>query len=66
VTLVRRLLADERMQRFAPTAEQLGMIENMAEVLQVQPAAGRRKAVARKAPARKASRAAAAGRRKSR
>ncbi len=66
VTLVRRLLADERMQRFAPTAEQLGMIENMAEALHVKPAAGRRKAAARKAPARKATRATLAGRRRNR
>jgi pimeloyl-ACP methyl ester carboxylesterase len=38
VTLVRRLLADERMRRFAPTTEQLAMIENIGAKLKVKPA----------------------------
>jgi len=49
VTLVRSLLADERMRRFAPTTEQMAMIENIGDRLEVAPAKGR-------APARKAAR----------
>jgi pimeloyl-ACP methyl ester carboxylesterase len=49
VMLVRSLLADERMRRFAPTTEQLAMIENIGDTLDVTPAGGR-------APARKAGR----------
>ena len=49
MTLVRNLLADERMQRFAPTTEQLAMIENIGESLNVEPAKGRGRAPARKA-----------------
>ena len=45
-TLVRRLLADERMRRFEPTTEQLDMMENIGETLDVTPIKGRR-AVAR-------------------
>jgi len=52
VTLVRRLLADERMRRFEPTTEQLAMIRNIGETLDVEPARGRGRAPARK-PARK-------------
>ena len=52
VTLVRRLLADERMRRFEPTTEQLSMIENIGETLDVAPAKGRRGAPSRK-PGRK-------------
>jgi len=61
VTLVRRLLADERMRQFEPTTEQLGMIEHLGETLEVRPVAGRRSA-----PARKSTRAPAAKKRRSR
>ena len=61
VTLVRRLLADERMRRFEPTTEQLAMIENIGETLDVTPARGRGRA-----PARKAARKPAAKRGKAR
>jgi len=54
VTLVRRLLADERMRRFEPTTEQLSMLENIGATLKVKPARG-----ARRAPAKKATRTAA-------
>jgi hypothetical protein len=36
---VRALLADERVRRFAPTPEQLAMIETLGERLDVRPAA---------------------------
>ena len=49
VSLVRRLLADERMRRFERTTEQLAMIENIGETLDVTPARGRSRAPARKA-----------------
>ena len=49
VTLVRRLLADERMRRFEPTTEQLAMVENIGETLDVTPAPRRRGSPARKA-----------------
>ncbi len=49
VTLVRRLLADERMRRFEPTTEQLAMIENIGDTLDVTPARSRGGAAARKA-----------------
>ena len=58
VTLVRSLLADERVRRFEPTTEQLAMIENIGETLDVEPARAR-------APARKAARKPATRRRKS-
>ena len=61
ITLVRRLLADERMRRFEPTTEQLTMLENIGETLDVEPA--RRRV---KAPARKATRKPAAKLRKGR
>ena len=49
VTLVRRLLADERMRHFEPTTEQLAMIENIGETLDVAPARSRGRTPARKA-----------------
>lgn len=49
IALVRRLLADERMRRFAPTTEQLAMIENIGETLDVQPTKSRGRAHAGKA-----------------
>ena len=61
MTLVRRLLADERMRRFEPTIEQLAMIENIGETLDVEPAKSRGRA-----PARKAARKPVTKRRKSR
>ena len=67
VTLVRSLLADERMRRFAPTTEQLAMLENIGETLDVEPARSRGGAPARKAarkPFRKPARKPAAKRRK--
>ncbi len=50
VKLVRALLADERMRRFAPTTEQLAMIENIGEALDVTPVRGRARAPAGKRP----------------
>jgi pimeloyl-ACP methyl ester carboxylesterase len=44
ITLVRRLLADERMRRFEPTTEQLAMIQNIGETLDVEPAQTRARA----------------------
>jgi hypothetical protein len=63
VTLVRSLLADERMRRFAPTTEQLTMIESIGETLDVPPARGRSTAPERRS-ARKPARKPAAKRRK--
>ncbi len=37
VTLARRLLADERMQRAKPSSEQIAMLENIGETLDVEP-----------------------------
>jgi len=67
VTLVRSLLADERMRRFEPTTEQLAMIENIGETLDVEPVKGKGKAPARKVtrkPVRKPARKPTAKRRK--
>ncbi|HTP97895.1 MAG TPA: DUF3141 domain-containing protein [Casimicrobiaceae bacterium] len=52
VTLVQRLLADERVQRAKPSTEQLAMIETLGQTLSVKPKAARKKAP-RKAAARK-------------
>ncbi len=52
VTLIRRLLADERMRRFEPTSEQLAMVENIGAALELKPVRGPRRAQAQK-PARK-------------
>jgi hypothetical protein len=41
VTLVRRLLADERVQRAGPSTEQLAIVERIGEALDVQAAASR-------------------------
>ena len=49
VTLVRRLLADERVQRAKPSTEQLAMVEHIGETLAVDAAAPRRSPVRRKA-----------------
>ena len=40
ITLVRKLLADERMRRSQPTAEQLAMFENIGETLDIRVQAG--------------------------
>jgi pimeloyl-ACP methyl ester carboxylesterase len=61
VTVVRRLLGDERMRRFEPTTQQLAMIENIGETLHVEPVRSRVRATARKA-----ARKPAAARRRSR
>ena len=53
VTLVQRLLADERVQRAKPSSEQLAMIEHIGQTLAVTDAAARR---APRKPARKTSR----------
>ena len=42
VTLVQRLLADERVQRARPSNEQLAMIENIGQTLEVTGGAARR------------------------
>ena len=42
ITLVRRLLADERVQRVGPSSEQLSMIENLGATLHVVPKRARR------------------------
>ncbi len=60
VTLVRRLLSDERMRRIEPTTEQLAMLENIGDTLDVRPARGRGKGTprttARKAAAKRRAR----------
>ena len=48
MTLVRRLLADERVQRAKPSTEQLAMVEHIGETLAVDAAASRRAPVRRK------------------
>jgi hypothetical protein len=48
IALLRKLLADERMRRFEPTAEQLAMIESIGETLEVEPAPRRGRASPRK------------------
>ncbi|HKU86802.1 MAG TPA: DUF3141 domain-containing protein [Casimicrobiaceae bacterium] len=42
VTLVRRLLADERVQRAQPSAEQVAMVESIGKALAVSPSAATR------------------------
>jgi pimeloyl-ACP methyl ester carboxylesterase len=56
VRLVRALLADERMRRFAPTGEQLAMIESIGESLDLPPAEGKRPTRLRKSAAVPATR----------
>ena len=58
VTLVRRLLADERVQRAQPTSEQLDMIAHIGETLHVErvPAAAAPARKSRKPAARRAKR----------
>ena len=53
VTLVRRLLADERVQRAKPSTEQLAMIEHIGETLAV---AARRQSARARRPERKSKR----------
>jgi pimeloyl-ACP methyl ester carboxylesterase len=48
VTLVQRLLADERVQRAKPSTEQLAMVEHIGEALAVSAAPARRGAASRK------------------
>ena len=58
VTLVRRLLADERVQRAKPSTEQLAMVEHIGETLHLSPlppkraAAGKKRSGGRKTRAR--------------
>ena len=42
ITLARRLLADERLQRAKPSSEQIAMLTNIGETLHVEPSRGRR------------------------
>jgi hypothetical protein len=56
VRLVRALLADERMRRFAPTGEQLAMIDSIGESLELPSAAGARRTGGRKSAAVPATR----------
>ena len=58
VTLVQRLLADERVQRAKPSNEQLAMIDNIGETLSVSGGAAPAARASRK-PVRKRSRTAA-------
>jgi hypothetical protein len=60
VTLVRALLADERIQRAKPSSEQLAMIAHIRESLSVAPQARRARKPARK-PVRKVARRPSAG-----
>jgi hypothetical protein len=56
VTLVQRLLADERVQRAKPSNEQLAMIEHIGETLAVDtsaPPTPRKRKLARKRSAKK-------------
>ncbi len=55
ITLARRLLADERMQRTKPSSEQIAMLENIGERLDVAP---RRRAPRKTAPRKAAAKAA--------
>ncbi len=48
VTLVRRLLADERVQRAKPSTEQLAMVEHIGEALDVSPLPAKRAAAGKK------------------
>jgi len=52
ITLVRRLLDDERLQQMKPSTEQVAMLEQIAATLGVEPK-GRRLAVVRKIAGRK-------------
>ena len=54
VTLVRRLLADDRVQRAKPSTEQLAMVEHIGETLAVDAAASRRSPVRRKSKGKSA------------
>jgi pimeloyl-ACP methyl ester carboxylesterase len=57
VTLVRRLLADERVQRAKPSTEQLAMVENIGEALELAPLPSRRSLAAKKAAGKRRKRA---------
>ncbi len=52
VTLVRRLLADERVQRANPSTEQLAMIANIGETLDIRAPAAKR---SKRAPGKRAT-----------
>ncbi len=55
VTLVRRVLADERMRRFEPTTEQIAMIEDIGATLDVKSARGRPRTAAQRTPRKPAT-----------
>jgi hypothetical protein len=55
VTLVRRLLADERVQRAKPTSDQLAMVAHIGETLSVEPATSAAEPSPRRVAARKAT-----------
>ncbi|HET7097080.1 MAG TPA: DUF3141 domain-containing protein [Casimicrobiaceae bacterium] len=59
VTLARRLLADERLQRAKPSSEQMAMLTNIGETLHVEPLPGRRRSAGAKATTRTAKKPAA-------
>ena len=59
MTLVQRLLADERVQRAKPSTEQLAMVEHIGETLHIGKAASRSNGTRRraaKAPNKRVSR----------
>ena len=61
ITLARRLLADERLQRAKPSSEQMAMLTNIGETLHVEPMRGGSRSAGSKA-ATKAVRKSAAKR----
>jgi pimeloyl-ACP methyl ester carboxylesterase len=52
ITLARRLLADERLQRVKPSSEQIAMLSNIGETLHVEPLRGRRRSAGPKTAAK--------------
>ena len=57
VTLVRRLLADERIRSTQPSTEQLAMVEQIGQALEVVPSASGRSTAAKKSARKRGSRA---------
>jgi len=57
ITLARRLLDDERIQRSKPSSEQLAMLANIGQTLHVEPRRGRVAAAVRMAAAKPAKKA---------
>ncbi len=54
ITLTRRLLEDERIQRAKPSSEQMAMLANIGDTLHVEPPRRRRPAAVRKPAAKPA------------